>query len=137
MRPVALTVKDVMVKDVITTSPNAPLSEAVGRLADGRVGGLAVTDSHHRIIGVLSATDILTAEAEAQDDEARARLLSTATVRDVMSTHPLVVSPETELREAALQMDYADVHRLFVTVGGVLVGVISRSDINHVFATKR
>ncbi len=134
MRPTELRAKDVMVKDVLTTDAHATLSEAVARLADGHVTGLAVVDLHHRLVGVISATDILNAEAEAPDDESRVRLLSTTVVRDVMSPHPLTITPETELREAALQMDYADVHRLFVEVDGVVVGVISRSDINRVFA---
>jgi hypothetical protein len=34
-------------------------------------------------------------------------------------------------------MEYADVHRLFVEVDGVVVGVVSRSDINRAFAVGR
>jgi CBS-domain-containing membrane protein len=104
------------------------------QLADSHVSGLAVLDGHKRLVGVISTTDILTAEAEAGDESERVRALATTMVRDVMTPRPLTVAPETALREAALQMDYADVHRLFVEADGVIVGVLSRSDINRMFA---
>jgi CBS domain-containing protein len=39
------------------------------------------------------------------------------------------VAPTADVREAAQQMLYADVHRLFVTEGDAVVGVISTTDI--------
>jgi CBS domain-containing protein len=105
----------------------------VGLLADSHVGGLAVVNGHGRLVGVISASDVLDAEAEAGDD--RERMLATTLVEDVMTRKTLTVAPEVDVREAALQMDYADVHRLFVEVGDELVGVISRSDIARAFAS--
>jgi CBS domain-containing protein len=58
-------------------------------------------------------------------------------VRDIMTPHPLTVSPDTEVREAAQQMLYADVHRLFVVDGDRVVGVISTTDIMRAIATGR
>jgi CBS domain-containing protein len=131
-----LTVADAMTRDVITIGPDETLADAMSILADGHVSGLAVVDSRRRLIGVASTTDLLTAAAETSED-GRALVLATTTVGEVMSTRPLTVDPRTELREAALQMDYADVHRLFVERDGVLVGVVSRSDINRVYAAGR
>jgi CBS domain-containing protein len=128
--PRGLKVADVMTTNVVTIRADASLSEAVTRLADSHVSGLAVVDGHGRLIGVVSATDVLGAEAEAGDRSA-ARLLETTVVREVMTPRPLTIGPALNLREAALQMDYGDVHRLFVELDGKLVGVISRSDINR------
>jgi len=50
-------------------------------------------------------------------------------VRDIMTPRPLTVSSDADVREAAQQMLYAEVHRLFVTSGNQLVGVISTTDI--------
>jgi CBS domain-containing protein len=58
-------------------------------------------------------------------------------VEEVMTRKTLTVSPDTELREAALAMEYGDVHRLFVQEHGALVGVISRSDVSRALATGR
>lgn len=132
-----ITVGDVMTRQVVTIGPDAPLAEVVALLADAHVSGLAVLNGHHRLIGVISAQDILAAEAEASDHAARVRMLENTTVREIMSTSPLTVGPELELRQAALEMEYADVHRLFVEVDGKVAGVLSRSDVNRAFARER
>ena len=71
--------------------------------------------------------DILQAESEGQD-------LNDTTVGEVMTATARTVSPETDLKEATLAMEYADVHRLFVEEAGALVGVVSRSDVNRALA---
>jgi predicted transcriptional regulator len=48
-----------------------------------------------------------------------------------------VVSLDTEVKEAAQQMLYLEVRRLFVEDHGVLVGVISQSDIVRGVATAK
>jgi len=131
----AKTVRDLMTTTVITIELDAPVSRAIELLADGHVSGLAVLDHQFRLVGVVSTTDIVNAEAEAASDPDRERLWSLTLVRDVMTSHALSVSPDLELREAALQMDYGDVHRLFVIEEDRLIGVISRSDISRAFAT--
>jgi len=122
-------VAELMTADVVTIRADAPLSEVVSQLADSRVGGLAVVDRHNKLVGAISASDILAAEAEVSDDKARTRLLATTLVSDIMTRPPLTVSPDTDVREASLQMEYGEVHRLFVERDGALAGVISQSDI--------
>ena len=41
------------------------------------------------------------------------------------------------MRAAALQMEYADVHRLFVVLNEEPVGVISRSDVSRIHSLGR
>src|SRR5215212_2900208 len=89
----------------------------------------AVDDGSGHMIGVISSTDILTSEAEARDAVEREALFEQMLVRDIMTPRPITVSPEAEVREAAQQMLYAEIHRLFVTSGSQLVGVISTTDI--------
>ena len=43
-----------------------------------------------------------------------------------------LIAPDATVRAAALEMEYADVHRLFVVLEGKPVGVISRSDVSRV-----
>jgi CBS domain-containing protein len=94
-------------------------------------------DKSGRIIGVVSATDVLTAEAEAESGtEAVGRdLMLDTSVRDIMTPRPFTVAPDEDVREAARQMLYAEVHRLFVAEGDRLVGVISTTDIVRAVAT--
>jgi CBS domain-containing protein len=132
-------VADVMSRDVISISLDATLLDAAVRLADSHVSGLAVVDERNRLVGVITASDILgaEAEAEAEDDEERASVLRDTRVSEVMSSQPLVIAPDASVRAAALQMEYADVHRLFVVLNEEPIGVISRSDVSRIHSLGR
>jgi CBS domain-containing protein len=125
-----------MHKDVRTIRPDATVAEAVEMLADMHVSGLPVVDKLGRVVGVLTSTDILEAEAEAAGAD-RDRLFDNTTVADLMTPTPRMVAPDVDIREAAQQMLYLDVHRLFVEENGKLVGVISQSDLVRALATSR
>jgi CBS domain-containing protein len=59
------------------------------------------------------------------------------TVRDIMTPNPLSIEPDADARDAARQMLYAEVRRLFVQERGRLVGVISQTDIAHAVGSGR
>lgn len=128
-------VRDLMTKHVVTVRSDATLAEALSFLAGDHVSGVAVVDHRKHAVGVVSRSDIMDAEAEIEEPEVRGRFLTDTMVRDVMSAPALTVGPEVELREAALTMEYADVHRLFVEDAGDLIGVLSRSDVSRALAT--
>lgn len=128
-------VSELMQKPVKTVSLDAMVSDAVVTLADSHISALPVVDGMGRMVGVVSTTDILTSEAEAEDSTAREALFEDTIVRDIMTLHPLTVSPDTEVKEAAQQMLYAEIHRLFVVNGERVVGVISTTDIMRAVAT--
>ena len=130
-----MTVAELMQSNVRTISSEASVAEVVVSLADGHISGLPVVDKGGRIIGVVSATDVLTAEAEAESPTTRRDLVEETRVRDIMTPRPYTVAPDEDVREAARQMLYADVHRLFVADGDRLVGVISTTDIVRAVAT--
>lgn len=132
-----MTVADLMQRNVRTVSGEASVAQAIVELADGHISGMPVVDGTGRVIGVLSTTDVLTAEAEADDDAARRSLLERTAVRDIMTPRPFTVAPDEDVCEAARQMLYADVHRLFVAEGEQLVGIISTTDIVRALATGR
>ena len=112
-----------------TVFADSTVAEAVVTLADAHVSGVPVVDAHGRLVGVLSSSDVIQAEAEASDRDSRIAVLEDTRAADLMNPRPITVAPDTLIREAARQMLYADVKRLFVEDGGKLVGVISQSDI--------
>ena len=128
-------VRELMQDNVITVNLDTPINDAVVTLTDAHISALPVVDGAGRMVGVVSSTDILTSEAEANDAIEREALFEQMMVRDIMTRRPLTVSPDAEIREAAQQMLYADVHRLFVTSGDQVVGVISTTDIVRAVAT--
>jgi CBS domain-containing protein len=120
---------DLMHREVRTLNPDATVADAIVALADAHVTGLPIVDQHGQLLGVLSTSDVLEAEAEAGDSEARTTVLEETRVSDLMTPRPITVTPETSVQEAARQMLYADVKRLFVAADGRLVGVLSQTDI--------
>jgi CIC family chloride channel protein len=132
-----MTVAELMHRSVKTVPGEATIAEAIVALADGHISGMPVVDGTGRVIGVLSTTDVLTAEAEADDPAARQALLENTAVRDIMTPRPFTVAPDEDVREAARQMLYADVHRLFVAEGDEVIGIISTTDIVRAVATGR
>ena len=128
-------VAELMQRNVRTVGGDATVADAIVSLADGHISGMPVVDGAGKVIGVLSTTDLLTAEAEAGDSAARQTLLENTSVRDIMTPRPFTVAPDEDVREAARQMLYADVHRLFVAEGDKVVGIISTTDIVRAVAT--
>ena len=122
-------VRELMQTKVQTVHPDDAVNDAVVTLTDAHVSALPVVDETGHMIGVISSTDILTSEAEARDAVEREALFEQMMVRDIMTPRPFTVSSDADVREAAQQMLYAEVHRLFVTSGNQLVGVISTTDI--------
>ena len=130
-------VANLMQTTLVTVASDSMVSEAVVSLADAHVTGLPVVDLTGRLVGVLSTSDILTALAELEEPDARTYFFENTAVRDLMTPRPVTIAPEADAREAAQQMLYANVHRLFVEEAGELVGVISQSDIVRAVATAR
>jgi CBS domain-containing protein len=128
-------VAELMRTNLTTVGPDAMVAEAVVTLADGHISALPVVDAKNRLIGVVSTTDVLQAEAECTTAEDRERLFNETTVAEIMTSKPIAVAPDCEVREAAQQMLYLDIHRLFVEDGTELVGIISQSDVVRAVAT--
>lgn len=128
-------VADLMQRNVKTVAADATIAEAVSALADAHVSGLPVVDGTGKMVGVITTTDILEAEAETEEAGARERLFEATEVSEIMTRQPRVIGPAADLRAAAQQMLRQDVHRLFVEEHGQLVGVISQTDIVRAVAS--
>lgn len=59
-----LKVSELMTKNVITISPDAPIEEAAKIMVEKGVGGLPVVDGSQRVVGVITETDIFKAFVE-------------------------------------------------------------------------
>lgn len=130
-------VADLMRTDVVTLREDELVRDAIERLVDSHVTGVPVLEPHGRMLGVLSATDILTALAERRTEAERNLLLDDTPVRELMTPRPETIPPDADLREAAQRMLYLGIHRLFVERDGRVVGVISQGDLVQAMATSR
>lgn len=122
-------VSELMQNDLETVSADTPVSDVFLSFADSRVSALPVMDREGRLVGVISKTDLVAAEEDAQGEPARDRLFEGTLARDLMTSPALTIPPDASVRDAAQQMLSAGVHRLFVSAGEGPVGVISITDI--------
>ena len=86
---------------------------------------------------MLSTSDVLQTAAECASVEERDQLFENTLVQDLMTPNPASVVSDDDVRQAAQQMLYLDVHRLFVVDDGKLTGVISQSDIVRAVAAAK
>jgi CBS domain-containing protein len=122
-------VSELMQADLETVSPETSVNDVFVALAESRISALPVVDEAGRLVGVISRTDILGSEEDAEGEAARTALFEQAVVRDLMTSPALTIGPEASVQHAAQQMLATGVHRLFVTDRDRAVGVISITDI--------
>jgi CBS domain-containing membrane protein len=130
-------VAELMASEVKAVGPETLVVEAIAIMTEFHVSAVPVVDAHNKLLGVVSTTDIMQAAAECEDAQSRDQLFEETLVRDVMTPRPATVGLATDVKEAAQQMLYLDVHRLFVEDDGQLVGVLSQSDIVRGVATAK
>ena len=122
-------VAELMQTTLRTIGTDASLADAIATFAESPISALPVLDRYGRAVGVLSTREVLKAESEGVSTEAR--------VLEVMAPWPVTIGPDLDVRQAALEMLYLNVQRLFVEYDGALVGVISQTDIVGAVATAR
>jgi CBS domain-containing protein len=122
-------VAELMQTNLKTISTDATIADAVDALMEAQVSALPVLDRYGRAVGIVSTRDVLQAESTCETPEVRERLFEKALVLEIMTPWPTTIDPDVDVRQAAQEMLYLNVQRLFVEFDGALVGVISQTDI--------
>jgi CBS domain-containing protein len=109
--------------DVLEIEADASVLEAVKRMVEANIGSLLVRDAGE-IAGIVTERDYLRSVAlERPTDEQ-------VTVREIMSSPLVVVSPETTIDECmALMTDRRIRHVPVVGTDGKVVGIVSIGDV--------
>ncbi|MFJ5708092.1 CBS domain-containing protein [Streptomyces sp. NPDC093105] len=137
------TVADVMTKKVIAVRPDTSFKEIVAAMERWKVTALPVLEGEGRVVGVVSEADLLLKEEfhdhrlgmveQLRRRDATAKAGSDRAA-DLMSAPAVTVGPGAPLSHAARLMATRRVKRLpVVDRGGVIQGVVSRSDLLKVF----
>ncbi|MCL1601483.1 MAG: CBS domain-containing protein [Actinomycetia bacterium] len=129
------------VEEVMTPSPllcdRAETLVAASRLMGQHdVAALAVTDSNHRLVGMLSVDDLVRWEANRSDSRRWIRNLErTVLVVHVMSHEIVAISSGESISQAARVMQYIGRSVLPVMDSdGLLAGIVSAGDVASVSA---
>lgn len=150
---------DVMTREVLSVDADWTLNELRAFLVSHSITGGPVTDAHGKLVGVVSATDLMRAAAEGTESTDRnetdtfytmgtQRLAtyelrnyhieqtSSTKVRDIMTPVVFEVAPDASLFAVADMMARGRIHRVFVAEGGKVVGVVAALDLVRVLRDK-
>ena len=107
---------------IFSIAPDAPVLEAIKRMAEYRVGALLVMHGE-RLVGVVSERDY------ARKVILQGRSSSQTAVSDIMTGEPLTVSPDTDVFDCMRLCTDSRIRHLPVVQANTVVGVISIGDL--------
>lgn len=117
------TVESFMTRDVVALRPEMSMHEALHLLVKHRLSGAPVV-KNNAVIGMLSEKDFLHVFTTSVLQD-----MPDGTVGDYMKTDITACQPDDELFEVAEQFFHHTFRRMPVLKDGLLVGIISRSDV--------
>ncbi len=132
-----------MTREVVAVSETTPLAEVAGVMGARGISGVPVLDDRGRVSGVISEKDFLrkmgvpagwnfmTLVANCLSTKGCVAIpIKNQQARDLMSSPPVVIPPELQLREISALFGACKVNRAPVVDGaGALVGIVSRGDL--------
>ena len=108
----------------ITLSPDSKVYEACDEMMNNNVGSVLVTGSENQLMGVFTGRDVVHRVIAAKKDPA------TTTLKDVMTTEPITMSPDTNAIDALRLMWDGGFRHIPVLDADRILGVVSRGDFN-------
>ena len=116
--------RDIMTQNPRVVTPETPVQEAARLMKSEDTGVLPVVDAEgsRRLVGVITDRDIAIRVV--------ADGMSSAQVRDAMSTNPKSCRPDDNVKDVLQAMSDSQVRRIpIVDDGGAVVGIVSQADV--------
>lgn len=116
-------VKEIMSKDVKQLCKNDSLEKASQLMEQEDIGSLPICEQN-KVVGIVTDRDIaLRAAKQGQN-------IRSSQVGDIMTSNPIIGSPEMDVNDAAKIMSDHQIRRLPIEENSHLVGVVSLGDIS-------
>jgi CBS domain-containing protein len=141
---VTSTVKDIMTTRVISARKDASFKDMAAMLRSSPISAFPVIDDAGKVIGVVSAGDLLVKEAVLADGTSIIAALrhireddkaAGVTAADLMTAPAITIGPDASVADAARLMYDRRVKQLpVVNAAGHLMGIVSRVDVLAVFS---
>ena len=148
-------VRDVMMPDPVTLTPDTGVEEAVRLLGENDLPGVPVVNSENHVIGMLTEADMIITDDDGEDlhiphyielmgglipleplrkFEERLKKAAAASVADMMTAPAVTVEADDPVRKAGRLIAESGHNRLPVEENGHLVGIVTRADVLRVLA---
>jgi CBS domain-containing protein len=115
-------IRTVMNAQVVTVTPDTSLLDVAREIGAHGIGAVPVIDSEHRLLGLVSTSDLVNLLQQGNGLENR-------TARDAMSPEPPAIDEFATAEEAVDVLRNALIRHLPVTREGRLVGLVTASDL--------
>lgn len=147
------TASQIMSREVFSVDPDMGLGELAALFTEKRVSGFPVVDSSGALIGVVTETDLIHQNerlhipttvaifdavlmlGSSKKIEDELKKMAATTVRQIMTSDPATIGPDSTLTEIATIMGEKNVHTLPVLGNdGKLLGVVGKLDLIRAMA---
>jgi CBS domain-containing protein len=119
---IAVKVKEIMTKDVVSVNPETSIAEAAKTMNSYGIGSVPVCQNQS-LVGILTDRDIVLRNIAQGMDPVSTK------VRDVMTKEVFTTNPNADIEDASDVMISQQVRRLPVVEHEKLVGIIALGDI--------
>jgi CBS domain-containing protein len=137
-------VRDVMTRPAISVGPDTSIRDVARLLVEHNISGIPVVDAGGATLGVISEVDLLVKEGgrdsiphrplarlfgESRETQKALARVEARTVGDAMTSPAITIEADRPLQYAAALMVRKGIKRLPVIDDGVLVGIVTRTDL--------
>lgn len=133
-------VQEIMSANVLVANTGNSFTQLCRLFFEMNIHHLPVVDENYRLVGILSANDVLKAfsfglnSLERPDDSS---LDARFSIYDLMTPNPVTVSPNTSIREAARICTTKHIQSLPVIENGKMTGIVTSRDIVRFMAKEQ
>jgi CBS domain-containing protein len=113
-------ISSIMEEEVLTLHERDAISDAIKMMLSCNVSGFPIINDDGAVIGIVSERDFVSLVAN---------VVTGKRVADIMSRDLVTVGPDTKVEEAARVMIANDFTRIPIVQEGVMLGVVTTSDI--------
>ena len=138
-------IHEVMSTGVVTGTPTETVREVVVKMLSRHCGAVPIVSANRELLGIVTLRDVMLPMYPNYGDYIHDAVHSRdflemeqnypevlgKKAEEIMVRHPLTVSPETPILEAASYMGLKNFRRLPVADHGTLVGMVSIGDIHR------
>lgn len=115
-------IKNIMTKNVATINPEDTVERAAQMMKEHNVGSIPVCRGEE-VVGIITDRDVaLRSAAEGQN-------VHQQKVKDIMTSNPVIGTPEMDVHEAARIMSERQIRRLPVVENNKVVGIVALGDL--------
>jgi CBS-domain-containing membrane protein len=114
--------RDIMTQEVIAIGPNASIHEVARLLSEYHISGAPVVDGAGHMLGIVTEADLISKDGE--------------TAADIMTARVVTAQEDTPVESIAQLLTSNHYKRVPIVRGERLVGVVSRTDIVRMMASR-